>query len=187
MVKPTSKYYSGFTLIELLVVIAIIGILAATVMASLATAREASKVSRAQSELQSIKTAMELLMNHTGLYPHKSSAYCPPLSAADNEIDLSVASAGMVATDGTFPNWSGPYISEVIDPWGTPYFLDEDNYCVGTAKGCNGVDNTTGTPDSSVLMSCGPNGAIGGAGPYGNNGIGCAYDSDNIILVLCSN
>lgn len=184
MVISVSKN-SGFTLIELLVVIAIIGILAATVLAALGTARESSKVSRAQSEMQSIKTAMELLANQTGLYPHKQSAYCPPRSAVNNEIDLSLSSAGLIATDGTFPRWNGPYIASVIDPWGRPYFLDEDNICVGTAKGCNGVDNLTGTMDSSVLMSCGPNGTLG-ASSYGNNGVGCAYDSDNVVLILCS-
>lgn len=176
----------GFTLIELLVVITIIGIFASTVLASLGNARQASKISRAQTELVSIKNAMELQINQTGLYSHKKSSFCPPQAAGNNEVDLSTAAAGLIATDGTYPNWRGPYISSVIDPWGRPYFYDEDNMCVGTAKGCGGVDNLTGNPDSTVLMSCGPNGAIGGTNAYGNNGIACDYDSDNIILKLCT-
>ena len=61
-----------------------------------------------------------------------------------NEIyDLSEPESGLVATDGNFPNWNGPYIPEIpLDPWGNRYFMDTD-YQI------SGVDNV-------VLGSYGP-------------------------------
>lgn len=176
---------SGFTLIELLVVIAIIGILASTILSSLNDARMESRVAAAQTQMRSIQTAMEMLYNATGLYPHKQPRYCPPRNGAGNEVDLSLPSSGLVATDGTFPRWHGPYIPNVIDPWGNPYFLDEDYYCTPGARGCDGHDSVTF--DHSVLVSCGPDGMLGNdpSNPQPSNGTACAYNDDNIVFVLC--
>lgn len=165
----------GFTLIELLVVIAIIGILASVILSSLADARESARIASVQAQLKSIHNAMEILYLHTGLYPHKKNHFCPPLDQANNEINLYASAAGLTATDGSYVNWDGPYIRDVIDPWGTPYYFDEDYQCTAGAVGCGGVADV-GT-DSSVLVSCGPNKAI-------NSG-SCAYDDDNVVYVFC--
>jgi prepilin-type N-terminal cleavage/methylation domain-containing protein len=170
---------AGFTLIELLVTIAIIGILAATVLASLGSARDRSKVARTQTELREIAKAAESLSIHTGLYPHKSSHVCPPQSAANNEIDVSLPEAGLVGTDGTYPNWAGPYMPPILDPWGTPYFLDEDYQCTDGVDGCDGVV-FSGSNYTSALISCGPDKATSPS-----NGDACAYNEDNIVRVYC--
>lgn len=175
MFKESSQDGKGFTLIELLVVIAIIGILASVVLSSLNDARESARVASAQTQLKSMHTAMEMLYNATGLYPHKKDKYCPPYDQSGNEISLSDSEAGMVATDGTYPNWDGPYIPNVTDPWGTSYYFDEDYRCTAGAVGCGGIADS-GT-DSSVLVSCGPNKAL--------SGDGCAYDDDNVVYVFC--
>ncbi|MCD5381525.1 MAG: prepilin-type N-terminal cleavage/methylation domain-containing protein [Candidatus Pacebacteria bacterium] len=176
----------GFTLIELLVVIAIIGILAAVVMASLGDSRDLAKVRKAQADMKNIHTAMEVMFSHTELYPHKQTQYCPPRAAGGNEVDLSLPTTGIVVTDGTYSNWKGPYVTGVIDPWGSPYFLDEDYYCTSGAIGCNGHE-TLGATDHSVLVSCGPDGMLGDdlSNPQPNNGTACAYNNDNVVHILC--
>jgi len=182
-----AKKQIGFTLIEILVVVAIIGILASVVLASLGDSRELAQVRKAQADMRNIHTAMEVLFNDTGLYPHQQERYCPPRSAGGNEVDLSLPSTGLVGNDGSYPNWSGPYVTSVIDPWGNPYFFDEDYYCLSNTIGCNGIQDSD--LDSSVLVSCGPNNArgINPALPGYSNGTACAYDDDNVVYLLCKN
>ncbi|MEK7066732.1 MAG: type II secretion system protein [Patescibacteria group bacterium] len=59
----------GFTLIELLVVVAIIGILASVVMVSLGTARSKARDARRISDMQNLKTALELYFASYNRYP----------------------------------------------------------------------------------------------------------------------
>ena len=63
--KTSSK---GFTLIELLVVIAIIGILAATVLASLSSARSKGNDAKVKSQLSSMRAAAEIYYSTNNNY-----------------------------------------------------------------------------------------------------------------------
>jgi general secretion pathway protein G len=156
---------TGFTLIEVLVVIAIIGILASIVIANVQPAREASKAARAQGDIRNIRTAIQLLIIDTSEWPGHKTIDDVESGASGNEIwDLTTGGTGLVATDGTYTNWNGPYIDEIpLDPWGNPYFFDTDY----------DIDPTAGTTWAAVVGSFGPNGV-------GQN----VYDSDNVYLLL---
>lgn len=166
----------GFTLIELLVVIAIIGILASVILASLNNAREKGYIAKAKSEMDNIRIAMELLRDDTGLYPHNDPDICPPQASIDNEIDLSADAGGLVGDPG-WSGWNGPYMRAALDPWGTPYYFDQDYQCTAGADGCGGIAD--GGDDSSVLVSCGPDRDDTGSGGS------CEYNDDNIVLLFC--
>ncbi len=64
----------GFTLIELLIVIAIIGILSATVLVSLNQTRVKARDALRKSDINQVRTALELYYFDNGTYPVDGSA-----------------------------------------------------------------------------------------------------------------
>lgn len=154
------KNYFGFTLIEVLVAIAIIGLLSTLAMYAANYAREQAKITKVNHDLDLIYKAVGQLMLDSGEWPgHQTPEEVS--SGAGNELwDLSVPAAGLVATDGNYLNWNGPYLFFLpTDPWGNDYFLDTDYRINGEWY--------------PVIGSFGPN----GVGPN-------LYDADDIYRVI---
>lgn len=152
-----AKTERGFTLIELMITIAIIGILAAIAIPNYISYRKKALVAKAQSELKTIEKALTMLAIDTGFWPNKEKVDEPDTKEVWN---LNLDSSGITDTDGSYPDWMGPYLGEVPqDPWGNNYFFDVDYRIDGL--------------DYIVIGSFGPNGV-------GQN----LYDNDDIILVL---
>ena len=174
--KRIRRAERGFTLIEILMVILIIGLLTSVVMPAVNKARDKAQVAAAVVELDALKTTVQQLYDDVGYYPNNDTSLCRDVSSdPSNEVNLSTDNAGLLANGRSWADWKGPYISDVIDPWGTPYYLDEDYQCLAATEGCRGLADA-GT-DSSVLVSCGPNKAISGGS--------CTYDDDNVVYRLC--
>lgn len=98
---------SGLTLIELTIVIVILGILAAFIAPRVMNWPQKANVSKAQTEISGLKTALEMYAISVGDYPTTEQGL----------------TALWRAPSPAPPNWDGPYIDSPAfeDPWGNPY------------------------------------------------------------------
>lgn len=164
----------GFSLVEILIVIAIIAILASTILVRLNTAREKAQIAKAKADMRELRTAIDLLAMDTELLPNALPEEPCVQNPLDNEVLLDTPAAGIEATDGSFPGWNGPYMNNVpTDVWGNSYVFDTDYDCTASPiqEGCEDFTGQT----VRAIHSPGPNGS-----PIN------AYDSDDVVFVLCS-
>lgn len=151
------KGKSGFTLIELMIVVAVIGVIASIAIPSYSSYRDRSLIANAKADLRNIQLAVEILAADTEKWPGPNQVGV----TANSEVwDLSAPAAGLIATNGGFLGWEGPYLPAIPkDPWGNNYFFDPDYHLNGEIV--------------PVIGSFGPNGV-------GQN----LYDSDDVIVIL---
>ena len=127
----------GFTLIELLVVIFIIGLLASIVTVNVNVARQKGRDAKRSSDLDTIRTAVELYNNTNKTYP--------------TTIDQLV-SGGYLQTTPKDPVNTGLYIY-VYSSNGTDYKIAanrmESQEGIDKAKNDNGTKNTCSTSTSN--------------------------------------
>ena len=98
-----SRKAQGFTLVEILIVVVILGILAAIVIPQFTSASETAKASSLTSQLQTIRSQLELYqVQHNGDYPALTASSWAPLTGT---TDVS----GAAATTGTV---YGPYLQK---------------------------------------------------------------------------
>lgn len=162
---------SGFTLVEVLVVIAIIGLLATLTTVAVNRAREKAKIAKAQHDIDAIYTAIGQLMVDSNEWPGHQTPESVNTGSSNEVWDLNATQAGLVATDGLYTDWRGPYMLVINpDPWGNNYFLDTDYSVNSSLDPCDGGG---GCHDVVAVGSFGPNG-------QGQND----YDSDDIIKIV---
>ena|SRR5258708_4687831 len=130
----------GFTLIELLVVIAIIGMLAAVILASLASAREKSKIANALAQIHELRNAVLLYYDDTGQYP------------AECELACTAATDPMQNALGV-PKWKGPYFSRpiwsLVSPWGGQVGFVYRDFGTGVAEFAIRYNDDAASTDNS--------------------------------------
>lgn len=190
------KNKQGFSLMELLVVLGIIGLLSTLSMAIVGEARERSKISSAQHDIDQLYKAITMMANDTGQWPGHQSADVICAGCNNNEIcgpdinsndcaagglDDEVSGITQNDTGTPYANWSGPYmLSMPEDPWGYEYFFDTDY----------AIKNTDGTPcDGGVVpVDCREAVVVGSYGPdrlgRPTNGTAGAYGGDDVIKVI---
>jgi prepilin-type N-terminal cleavage/methylation domain-containing protein len=165
----------GFTLIELLVVIAIIALLATMSMVAYTRARQGAREAKALWEVDIIARGIDMLSADTGKWPNG----CPIETIANPEANIDLEQAALTQApsvhdygDGCFwsaddvAKWNGPYVHNVIDPWGNPYWFDPDYY---PRQGCDATDAI----QHVVVLS------------YGSNGVGMnEYDCDDVYKII---
>ncbi len=101
-----SKRSSGFTLIEIMIVVVILAVLAATIIPQFSTSVSDSKVSAMQTNLQSLRTQIQLYsLQHNGAFPTLTAGSIPQL-LANTDVN------GNTGTGTGFPY--GPYIQTQI-------------------------------------------------------------------------
>ncbi|MEA3449707.1 MAG: prepilin-type N-terminal cleavage/methylation domain-containing protein [Patescibacteria group bacterium] len=191
--KNKNKKISGFSLIELLVVIAIVGLLTTIAVVAVNNARYKAKEAVVLNDLKVINDAMSTLVNDTNLWPGEQ-AVDTVSSAPNNEIcgedvnsedcgarTLSAGISGLLATNGNYGNWQGPYVNSMpIDPWGNEYFFDTDYSLDINNEPCG--CGAGGCVDAVVLGSYGQD----MAGKPVSTATG-AYGCDDIIRIIYKN
>lgn len=131
--KQTNR---GFTIVELLIVIVVIAIVAAITVVAYNGIQTRSTNSRIDSDMRNLRTAIDLARRNNGevalRYVTGSTATGASCWGKASDTDL----AALPRTDScwttyasalnTISNASNMNVRELVDPWGRPYYIDEN-------------------------------------------------------------
>jgi len=113
------KSEKGFSLIELVIVVSVLSILAAIVAPQVNKLVLKSKISRLESELKTIKTAVNTVYADLGVYPSEVGQNTDPGLLQNSRVPTTYRS-----------NWEGPYLERwpTSHPWGGTYDYNYGRY-----------------------------------------------------------
>jgi prepilin-type N-terminal cleavage/methylation domain-containing protein len=137
------KKQTGFTIVELLIVIVVIGILAAITIIAYNGIQDRAQRAKISSDLRNIENAINMARTDRNTVlgiitvNFGTAGTCVPKA---NGTDL----AALPKTDTCWTSYlttldristaSGQNIRNLVDPWGRPYFIDENENEGGTAN-----------------------------------------------------
>ena len=105
MTYRTPSTRSGFTLIEILIVVVILGILAAVIIPQFTNAADDASVSSARTQLQTMRSQIELYRAQRGAYPTANGAIAgsdQDSNGAQNQWDDLIAGSYMRSSPGCY-------------------------------------------------------------------------------------
>ncbi|MBX4200393.1 prepilin-type N-terminal cleavage/methylation domain-containing protein [Candidatus Parcubacteria bacterium] len=136
----------GLTLVELLVVITIIGIISTIIIGGLSQARETSKKKRVQADFKSIQDQVGVSESDVKLLKDITGSSCTDCGFS-NATPMNNQPGALAANAQAWLKIG--FSNPPMDPWGTPYTLDENEYEFGT---------TDCRPD--LVVTAGPDGIL---------------------------
>ncbi len=151
----------AYSLTEIMIAVLLVGVLMGIVVPSVMKARQRVRIERARADVEMLAAAVRQLAWDTGKWPGAEDR----TSTRGIEVwDLSTPEAGLLSRGSGFDaeSWKGPYAMSVpLDPWGQPYFFDQDYF----------------------VITGGVRQAIAVVGSFGPNRVGRnIYDEDNIFV-----
>ncbi len=203
----------GFTLIEIVVILAVIAIIAAAMVPRISGILDDAKISRAQSEVQTIGMAVLRFNANTGKWPARiadgtdnslitlasgNSDIPVPLPAYAGGEDTNFTTAPTAATGDYFdnhlknntPKGSGdePYPTTGLNRWNGPYMQQVGADPWGNAYVCNikgAYDTATDNNLYCYVISAGPDGTIQTSGAVTDEDLAAhAVSGDDVAFLL---
>lgn len=137
------SYERGFTIVELLIVVVVIAILAAITVVTYNGIQTLAYDSKIQTDLANLKKAIMIARESTGktFMQISGTAYtasgCAALPSGSDLANLDQEHTCWTRYHDTLnriSNESNMNVRGLLDPWGRPYFIDENE---GEGGGCN--------------------------------------------------